>query len=210
MSREVTEVCGYNPQLLLTDRRSTATLASLWSKDVLDEMMGMSYAQMTSMMSAKEISDEFIDFAPLYRTETVIYAQEDGTAVEIGTGRLYYEHVNNTRHSVPRWGEADTDPLADIQDLYERMTGEYRIHCHVEMSEAELTHLFAALRHDSQPLVLDLDSRGGDIPGSLNELIYRKPHYNDVVSGLAPRRKPAPDYHKHDKTKNHRRPRRGR
>lgn len=228
---------GHDPQLLLEYKPAqTAEMAQLWSKAVLDEMMGMSYAQMSEAMFPKEIDNEFIDFEPRYRTETVIVAGSDGVVFDIESydvpisrnltpfivpvGRVTYEHINNMQDVVPRWGEADTDPLQDIQDFYNRMNDRVAIlpschgktdasqewvkfFLHADFSAVEMHALMATLKHETRGVILELDRTGGAIPGM-----------NDVIAGFTKAAAKAehlpsrPDYHKHDRTKSHKRTRR--
>lgn len=135
-------------------------------------------------------------------------------------GRLYFDAINRMEAVVPRWGESGVDPLADIKKFYDEINDRVqklpssrgktdasnphvRYFLEGDYTQLEMYALLAMLEHESDPVILDLSPRGGSLPG-----------LNELVAGLLKREKCAaplpsrPDYHKHDKTKNHRRPRR--
>lgn len=198
---DVEIVCGYNPQLLLTDQRTlTDRVCDLLHDGWRDEPPIYNWP-------AVDIDNEMIDFgsippgtpsAPMVRYAVV------------GTGHMIFHHVNEMRAVVPRWGESDTDPLADIEAFYERLTkteGEgktdqvldrYVAVLHADFSEIEMRALLAMVAHESRPVVLDLDPLGGMLPG-MNDVLFNLSK-EMAKSKVLPRR---PDYHRHDPTKHH-------
>lgn len=108
----------------------------------------------------------------------------------IGTGRVTFNHVE------PPASEEQMDRYVAV--------------LHTDMTELELAYLYAALHHETRPVVLGLGPCGGFIdgvyslsaegtydPGVFDRLV--KQHY----AAVEPLQPPMPSYMKHDPTKKH-------
>lgn len=221
-------IVGYDPQLLLPPpdkRRTFHERMDVWREGGDLKAHGMYDGGVVTQNGRWDIDNEYIDFNAI----------PPGTpsapiAFYAGQSSGKTQAINNMRATVPRWGESGADPLADIAVMLKDVRAYYdsmkkpapsqgktdetaeRFFVHVDMSDAEMGMLIAALgygpravKHETGVVILDLDSRGGDIPSPLDVYSLFKPQY---VTEIVKSRKQGPDYLKHDPTKRHKGPRR--
>lgn len=119
-------------------------------------------------------------------------------------GNAVHAAINNMQAALPRWGEADSDPLADIQKFIDEawhvpavrkgwVDGHEVIFLQGDLSQLEM-YAFASMLHESgEATIMQIGS--GSVPGM-----------NDMLKSLVCKTEaPAKSYLDHDPTKKHRR-----
>lgn len=185
----------------------------MFDKGTLDRLMGISYDDMVKMMFPTSVlmDDETINFEPTTRDYTVLLVADDGQVVAEQTKR---EEINRKLAPfIAPIGRLVYE--TNIPPRQEGKTLQTRFHMSSDWSEIEMRVLLATLQHETADrVVLDFSRHGGEIAGAYSLMGQSAGQFSDALhtfsraAAKSKRLPKQPDYLKHDKTKNHRRPRR--